>query len=114
MKKKYQVAILIELFTIFIMISWSVMIFRMKHEIKASQTAEHMNEVISWYHSYELNAKGNSKGDLLEYLLSQKFPSYYVNHGMTFSFMIYQPKNRSGCADSRSDLFFRTISYCRN
>ena len=82
MKKKYQVAILIELFTIFIMISWSVMIFRMKHEIKASQTAEHMNEVISWYHSYELNAKGNSKGDLLEYLLSQKFPSYYVNHGM--------------------------------
>lgn len=82
MKKKYQVAILIELFTIFIMISWSVMIFRMKHEIKASQTAEHMNEVISWYHSYELNAKGNSKGDLLEYLLSQKFPSYYMNHGM--------------------------------
>lgn len=30
------------------------------------------------------------------------------------SFMIYRSENRSGCADSRSDLFFRTISYCRN
>ena len=37
MKKKYQVVILIEIFTIFIMISWSVMIFQMKFRTIATE-----------------------------------------------------------------------------